>query len=71
MATLKTSINLAATKLAHSQNEGTVYVNGHIHAHGLCIYSQYQYYQVGFAASLLVQGSQENIYHFYHLSKSE
>ena len=39
------------------------------HVHGLCIlYSQYQYYQIGFALSLLVQESQENI---YHLSKSE
>ena len=42
-----------------------------IHVRGLCIYSQYQYYQIGFALSLLVQESQENIYHFYHLSKSE
>ena len=33
--------------------------------------SQYQYYQISFALSLLVQESQENIYHFYHLSKSE
>ena len=45
-----------------------------IHVHGLCIYSQYQYYQIGFAAfalSLLVQESQKNISHFYNLSKSE
>ena len=42
-----------------------------IHVHGLCTYSQYQYYQIGFALSLLVQESQENIYHFYYLSRSE
>ena len=42
-----------------------------IHVHGpLCIYSQYQYYQIGFALSLLVQESQEKIYHFT-CSKSE
>ena len=35
-----------------------------IHVYGLCIYSQYQYYQIGFALSLLVQESQDNIYHF-------
>ena len=78
IAILKTSINLAsgidATKLAHVNGlcwlmayVGLAYVNGHICTWALYILT----ISVLSDLSLLVQESQENIYHFYHLSKSE